>query len=135
MGIDALGLLVIGVGWLQYVTELKLHGVGKMLARVLLVLAGLLLGVSGVLANGLADMASNGRVVAWNAHYAFILTPGEQAVPLPAICIITPATIVAGSDALALYQGSYIIQAWFLDSNGHRWYFDEVAGCSDKGIL
>lgn len=106
-----------------------------MLSRVLLVCLAVLGGLGGALANGMADMTSDGRVVAWNSHYAFILVPGYPVGPQPSICIITPQTIVAGSDGLVLYNGRLVMSAWFLDSNGHDWYFNEVAGCSDRGVL
>jgi len=103
--------------------------------RVLIAAASVLGLASGAWANGLADLTSDGRTVAWAPHVVFILKPGQAAGPLPGICVVTPATILQVTAGLALYNGSYIMQGWVLDSNLHRWYFDEAAGCSDKGLL
>lgn len=94
---------------------------------------GLLVGSTACLANGMADMVSDGRVVVWDAHRATFLTPGQPGIPLGKICTVSPATIIAGSDGLNLYNGRLILQAWFLDSAGHRWYWDEATACADKG--
>jgi hypothetical protein len=108
-----------------------------MFKKTLLAIAAIVgLGSSAAFATGMTDLTSNGRVVAWttpNPNKAFILTPG-QAPKL--ICTASAgSTFSFASAGLELYNGSYVMFGWLLDTAGHYHFFDEVSGCSDKGIL
>lgn len=104
-----------------------------------LLLAGALAYAPMAHANGTSIATIYGASVMWNAHLAWIVYPGQPTGPVIAKCNVGLAqNIEGGVITTTIYNGSAINEFWLLTQAGpvnHRWYYNDVVGCSDQGAF